>query len=115
MSYMTDQFKAGEVHIRGKVCGWYFVETTEFRPLMGDAMKELNDAGLVSLSHVDATATARDEHVSITLLAYAKSQDELWNNPANADAQREQLFGMRAAYGAGETVTNCLTGRTHQL
>ena len=115
MSYVTDQFQAGQVHIFNDICGWYFNETDEFRPLMADAMYELFDAGLVTQAHLDATETARYNHVQKTLAAYTKSQDEFWNDPKNEDAQREQLAEMRAAFGPGEEVVNAITGRRTKL
>jgi len=115
MSYMVDKFEAGEVHIRENVCGWYFEESNEFRPLMSDAMKELFDADLISQAHVDATAIAYTAHTEKTLTEYMESQNEFWNNPDNADAQREQLFEMRAAFGEGGTAVNVFTGRKHSL
>lgn len=115
MSYITDQFQTGQVTIHKKVCGWYFNETDEFRPLMSDAMKELNEAGLVSLAHVDATAHAYSKHAEQTLIAYAKRENEFWANPSNAEAQRERSAEMLAAFGAGETVVNALTGQEFTL
>ena len=115
MSYITDKFEAGEVHYRGFVLGWYFESTNEFRPLMNDAMAELHEAGLANASEVEATATAHKEHTEKTLTEYFESQEKFWNDPANADAQREQLSEMRAAFGPGETVVNVFTGKEHKL
>jgi len=110
MSYILDKFDAGEVHIENNVCGWKF-DSGEFRPLMQDVMIELLEAELITNAHVAATMVARTAHEKVFLEAYAKSQDEFWSNPDNADAQREQEAEMRAAFGPGETVVNVFTGR----
>lgn len=111
MSYVTDKFKAGNVKTRGKVCGWYFEESSEFRPLMRDAMAQLLEAGLVTQEHVEATEIAEAEHAEKVLTAYAKSEEEFWNNPDNLEAQNERRFEMRAAFGPGTEVVNVFTGR----
>ncbi len=115
MSYITDKFKSGEVKIRDKVCGWYFSETDEFRPLMQDAMIKLSEAGMVDNKMVAATMVARNVHEKQSLEAYAKSEAEFWSNPDNADAQSERNFEMRAAFGEGVEVINCFTGRKQRL
>jgi len=115
MSYMIDKFKEGEVHMRGKVCGWYFPRTSEFRPLMADAMKELLEAELVTQAHVDETLEASNTHQTKVLEEYAESQKEFWNNPDNHQAQLEQVAEMRDAFGSGGTVTNVFTGKEHKL
>ncbi len=99
MSYITDKFKAGEVKMRSKVCGWYFPNTDEFRPLMNDAMIELLEAGLVTNAHIAATMVARNAHEKQALESYAKGQEEFWGDPANKEAQDEELYEMKAAFG----------------
>jgi len=111
MSYITDKFNTGEVHIRENVCGWLFEKSNEFRPLMDDAMTTLLKAGLITSAHITATNVAREIHTEEFLARYIDTEREFWSNPANADAQRERKFEMRAAFGPGENVANVFTGR----
>ena len=108
MSYMIEKFNEGEVHMRDYVCGWYFEETNEFRPLMNDAMQELCDAGLVTQAHVVATAKARSDHEDETLRAYIDRE-------LNRTYSDEEKFEMRSAFGPGETVVNVITGKRIKL
>lgn len=110
MSYVINKFNNGNVKIQANVCGWYFEESKEFRPLMADVMQELLDAGLITQKHVDATKIAEAVHTEKMLMEYAKNEKEFWDNPANEEAQNERLFEMKAAFGSGETVVNALTG-----
>ena len=66
MSYITDKWNAGEVHIQDGACGWLMADG-EFRPLMSAAMQELKDAGLVDTQTGTRTAVARDIHTSAFL------------------------------------------------
>lgn len=114
MSYITDKFNAGEVHIEFDVCGWLF-DNGEFRPLMNDAMEELREAGLVTDCQVFRTAIAHNAYQEAALEQYVKAQEEFWTKPEYEDARNEQLAEMRAAFGPGETVVNALTGRKHKV
>jgi hypothetical protein len=104
MSYITDKWNAGEVHIQNGACGWLMADG-EFRPLMSDAMQELKDAGLVDTQTVTRTAVARDVHTRAFLEEYKVAQLN-----RSAEQIREERFEALAAYGPGETVVNIITG-----
>lgn len=104
MSYITDKWNAGEVHIQDGACGW-LMSDGEFRPLMSDAMQELKDAGLVDTQTVTRTAVARDIHTTAFLKEYRTAQLN-----RSAEQIREERFEALAAYGPGETVVNIITG-----
>ena len=104
MSYITDKWLAGEVHIQDGACGWLMADG-EFRPLMNDAMQELKDAGLVDTQTVTRTAVARDIHTTAFLKEYRTAQLN-----RSAEQIREERFEALAAYGPGETVVNIITG-----
>jgi hypothetical protein len=111
MSYMTDKFNNGEVHVKEDgACGWLF-DNGEFRPLMADAMYELLDAGLVTYEQCQTTEVVRVAHEKAFLKDYVEQQEKFWNDPEFEDARREQEFEMRAAFGEGAEVVNVLTGR----
>ena len=104
MSYITDKWNAGEVHIQDGACGWLMADG-EFSPLMSDAMQELKDAGLVDTQTVTRTAVARDIHTTASLKEYRTAQLN-----RSAEQIREERFEALAAYGPGETVVNIITG-----
>ena len=107
MSYITDKWLAGEVHIQDGACGW-LMSDGEFRPLMSDAMQELKDAGLVDTQTVTRTAVARDIHNTAFLKEYRIAQLN-----RSAEQIREERFEALAAYGPGETVVNIITGEQY--
>lgn len=107
MSYITDKWNAGEVHIQDGACGWLMADG-EFRPLMSDAMQELKDAGLVDTQTVTRTAVARDIHTTAFLKEYRTAQLN-----RSAEQIREERFEALAAYGPGETVVNIITGEQY--
>ena len=107
MSYITDKWLAGEVHIQDGACGWLMADG-EFRPLMSDAMQELKDAGLVDTQTVTRTAVARDIHTTAFLKEYRTAQLN-----RSAEQIREERFEALAAYGPGETVVNIITGEKY--
>ena len=107
MSYITDKWNAGEVHIQDGACGW-LMSDGEFRPLMSDAMQELKDAGLVDTQTVTRTAVARDIHTTAFLKEYRTAQLN-----RSAEQIREERFEALAAYGPGETVVNIITGERY--
>ena len=107
MSYITDKWNAGEVHILDGACGWLMADG-EFRPLMSDAMQELKDAGLVDTQTVTRTAVARDIHTTAFLKEYRTAQLN-----RSAEQIREERFEALAAYGPGETVVNIITGEQY--
>jgi len=107
MSYITDKWLAGEVHIQDGACGWLMADG-EFRPLMNDAMQELKDAGLVDTQTVTRTAVARDIHTTAFLKEYRTAQLN-----RSAEQIREERFEALAAYGPGETVVNIITGERY--
>jgi len=107
MSYITDKWLAGEVHIQDGACGWLMADG-EFRPLMNDAMQELKDAGLVDTQTVTRTAVARDIHTTAFLKEYRTAQLN-----RSAEQIREERFEALAAYGPGETVVNIITGEQY--
>ena len=107
MSYITDKWLAGEIHIQDGACGWLMADG-EFRPLMSDAMQELKDAGLVDTQTVTRTAVARDRHTTAFLKEYTIAQLN-----RSAEQIREERFEARAAFGTGETVVNIITGEKY--
>ena len=107
MSYITDKWNAGEVHIQDGACGWLMADG-EFRPLMSDAMQELKDAGLVDTQTVTRTAVARDIHTTAFLKEYRTAQLN-----RSAEQIREERWEARAAFGPGETVVNMITGERY--
>jgi hypothetical protein len=115
MSYIAYKFDNGEVTMRDLVCGWFFPETNEFRPLMQDAMDELLRTNRVTLAHVGATEIARDAHIAEVLTSYVKSEEGFWSNPEHINEQNERLAEMQSAFGEGAEVVNALTGRKHTL
>ena len=107
MSYMTDKFNNGEVHIQDGACGW-LMKDGEFRPLMSDAMQELKDAGLVDETTVTRTAVARDIHTTAFLKEYTIAQKN-----RSAEQIREERFEARAAMGPGVEMVNIITGEKY--
>jgi hypothetical protein len=107
MSYMTDKFNKGEVHVKDGACGWLMADG-EFRPLMSDAMQELKDAGLVDTQTVTRTAVARDIHTTAFLKEYTIAQKN-----RSAEQIREERFEARAAMGPGVEMVNIVTGEKY--
>ena len=107
MSYMTDKWEAGEVHIQDGACGWLMADG-EFRPLMSDAMQELKDAGLVDTQTVTRTAVARDSRNTAFLAEYRTAQKN-----RSAEQIREERFEARAAMGPGVEMVNIITGEKY--
>ena len=107
MSYMIDKWNAGEVHIQNGACGWLF-DSGEFRPLMSDAMEELESAGLVDAETVAVTAEARDRHTQQFLAEYRTAM-------ANRTAEQiaEERAEARAAMGPGVEMVNVVTGERY--
>ena len=106
MSYILNKFEAGEVHVQEGAVGWLMADG-EFRPLMSDAVKELKDAGKICATTVVRTEVARKLYTTKVLAEYTIAQKN-----RTAEEIREQQFEARAAYGAGERVTNIITGET---
>lgn len=52
----------------------------------------------------------RQEELSIFLSNYRKSQQEFWSNPANKEAQEEQIADARGALGPGVTLVDVVSG-----
>ena len=107
MSYITNKWEAGEVHIQDGACGWLMADG-EFRPLMNDAMQELKDAGLVDTQTVTRTAVARDIHTTAFLKEYRTAQLN-----RSAEQIREERWEARAAMGAGKEMVNVVTGERY--
>ena len=107
MSYMIDKWNAGEVHTKDGACGWLF-DSGEFRPLMSDAMEELESAGLVDAETVAVTAEARDRHTQQFLAEYRTAM-------ANRTAEQiaEERAEARAAMGPGVEMVNIVTGERY--
>ena len=107
MSYMIDKWNAGEVHTKDGACGWLF-DSGEFRPLMSDAMEELESAGLVDSTTVAVTAEARDRHTQQFLAEYRTAM-------ANRTAEQiaEERAEARAAMGPGVEMVNVVTGERY--
>ena len=107
MSYMIDKWNAGEVKTQDGACGWLMADG-EFRPLMSDAMQELQDAGLVTETTVVRTAVKRSEYTHAFLEEYTTAQKN-----RTAEQIREERFEARAAMGPGVEMTNIITGETY--
>ena len=107
MTYVLDKFEAGEVHIQNGACGW-LMSDGEFRPLMSDAVAELKDAGLICATTVTRTAVARKLYTQKTLAEYTNAQKN-----RTAEQIQEERWEARAAFGAGETVVNIITGERY--
>ena len=107
MSYMTDKWEAGEVHIQDGACGWLMADG-EFRPLMSDAMQELKDAGFVDETTVTRTSVAREIHTKKFLQEYTIAQKN-----RTAEQIREERFEARAAMGPGVEMVNIITGEKY--
>ena len=107
MSYMTDKWEAGEVHIQDGACGWLMADG-EFRPLMSDAMQELKDAGFVDATTVTRTSVAREIHTKKTLEEYTVAQKN-----RTAEQIREERWEARAAMGPGVKMVNIFTGEQY--
>jgi hypothetical protein len=72
---------------------------------MADAMKELLEAGLISIHYVNATAVARSINLKKNLGIYEQAQAE--RTPAQI---AEEQMMARAAFGPGVELVNVLTG-----
>ena len=107
MSYITDKWEAGEVHIQDGACGWLMADG-EFRPLMSDAMQELKDAGFVDETTVTRTSVAREIHTKKFLQEYTIAQKN-----RSAEQIREERFEARAAMGPGVEMVNIITGEKY--
>ena len=107
MSYMTDKWEAGEVHIQDGACGWLMADG-EFRPLMSDAMQELKDAGFVDATTVTRTSVAREIHTKKFLEEYTIAQKN-----RSAEQIREERFEALAAMGPGVEMVNIITGEKY--
>ena len=99
MSFITNKYKAGDVHFQGLAVGWYFNEINEFRPLMLDAVMELYTKGYIDEDIVYATAEARDKHTEEFFASY---------EPAIPTA--EDIYEMKAAFGDFDDVSDVFTG-----
>jgi cytochrome c553 len=62
------------------------------------------------LTDVKATADAREINDAKNIAAYIESQKN-----RSAEQRAEELFEMRAAFGAGEKVVNVITGEVTYL
>ena len=107
MTYILDKFEAGEVHVQEGAVGW-LMSDGEFRPLMSDAVAELKDAGLICATTVTRTAVARKLYTQKTLAEYTNAQKN-----RTAEQIQEERWEARAAFGAGETVVNIITGERY--
>ena len=107
MSYMTDKWEAGEVHIQDGACGWLMADG-EFRPLMSDAMQELKDAGFVDETTVTRTSVAREIHTKKFIEEYTIAQKN-----RSAEQIREERFEALAAMGPGVEMVNIITGEKY--
>ena len=99
MSFITEKYKAGEVHFEGLAIGWYFEETFEFRPLMIDAVMELYTKGYIDEDIVYATSQARDKHTEEFFATYEPKE-----------LTSEDVFEMKAAFGEFDDVVEVFTG-----
>ena len=62
MSYIIEEYEAGEVHYKGLAVGWYSKENEEFRPLMIDSVMKLYLGGYIDADVVYYTAQAREKY-----------------------------------------------------
>ena len=106
-TYVVNKFKQGEVHFQNGAAGWLF-DSGEFRPLMDDAMEQLLEAGLVDQDCVEITAQARDVYTDKSIREYRQAQRN-----RTQEQIAEERWEARAAFGAGETVVNMITGERY--
>jgi hypothetical protein len=106
-TYVVTKFKEGEVHFQNGAAGWLF-DSGEFRPLMDDAMEQLQEAGLVDQATVDITASARDVYTEKSIAEYIEAQKN-----RTAEQIAEERFEARAAHGEGVRLVNIITGETY--
>jgi hypothetical protein len=106
-TYVVTKFKEGEVHFQNGAAGWLF-DSGEFRPLMDDAMEQLQEAGLVDQATVDITASARDVYTEKSIAEYIEAQKN-----RSAEQIAEERFEARAAHGEGVRLVNIITGETY--
>jgi hypothetical protein len=106
-TYVVTKFKEGEVHFQNGAAGWLF-DSGEFRPLMDDAMEQLQEAGLVDQATVDITASARDVYTERSIAEYIEAQRN-----RTPEQIAEERFEARAAHGEGVRLVNIITGETY--
>lgn len=106
-TYVVTKFKQGEVHFQNGAAGWLF-DSGEFRPLMDDAMEQLQEAGLVDQATVDITASARDVYTEKSIAEYIEAQRN-----RTPEQIAEERFEARAAHGEGVRLVNIITGETY--
>jgi hypothetical protein len=106
-TYVVTKFKAGEVHFENGAAGWLF-DNGEFRPLMDDAMEQLQEAGLVDTATVEITAQARDVYTERSIAEYIQAQRN-----RTAEDIAEERAEARAAHGPGVELVNILTGERY--
>jgi len=91
-----------EFYFDGSVVRW--VSNDRVPP--ADCLKEMFRQGLVIESEMTASKKARDAETAAFVAEYRAN----YKGPS-----AEELFEMRAAFGAGETVVNVITGRKIRL
>ena len=88
MTYILNKFEAGEVICKGFVCGWEFAEgfdgNYEHRPLMQDAMQELESDDVIrvynEMSHVGHMLTAYGAPFGTTIKSFTAADLKLIND-----------------------------------
>ena len=106
-TYVVNKYKEGEVHFQNGAAGW-LMDDGEFRPLMDDAMEQLLEAGVVDTATVEITAQARDVYTEKSIAEYRQAQRN-----RTQEQIAEERWEARAAFGAGETVVNMITGERY--
>ena len=106
-TYVIRKFKEGEVKFQNGAAGW-LMEDGEFRPLMDDAMEQLEAAGLVDGECVRITREARDVWTEQSIQEYIAAQRN-----RTAEQIAEERAEARAAHGEGVTLVNILTGERY--
>ena len=106
-SYMLDKWDAGDVKTVDGAVGW-IMQDGEFRPLMSDALEELETAGHINSDTVAKTNSARAVYTERTLAEYRTAM-------ANRTAEQvaEERAEARAAMGPGVDMVNMFTGERY--
>ena len=106
-SYILNKWDNGEVRFVDGAVGW-IMQDGEFRPLMSDALQELQDAGHIDQAVVEQTNVARDIYTERTLAEYRVAQSN-----RTAEQIAEERYEARAAHGAGVELVNVFTGERY--
>ena len=76
-SYILNKWNTNEVHSSSDGAVGWLMSDGEFRPLMSDALAELQEAGHIDQATVERTNRARAVYTERTLREYAEAQRNL--------------------------------------